>query len=165
MSTIYIDIGFVVIIFLSLLIGAYRGFVRSLLSVLCWIFSAWSTWNYGSLVAPLFSGFDLNPKMQLILGHIAMFFAVLLLSSVVSAVVARAISFESLSGVDTTLGTAFGAFRGVVISLVLAVVASFTFIIDSPWWQESLVLTVLEPYVFSIRNVLAEFLTSTPPTV
>lgn len=165
MSTIYIDIGFVVIIFLSLLIGAYRGFVRSFLSVLCWIFSGWITWQFGHLTTPLFAGFELDLKMQMILGHIAIFFVVLLLSSIVSAVISRALSFEGMSGIDTTLGTAFGALRGVLISLVLAVVGSFIFSVDSPLWQDSMVLPILEPYVFSVRNMLADILTAAPPTV
>ncbi len=165
MSTIYIDIGFVVIIFVSLLIGAYRGFVRSFLSVVSWTLAAWITWKYGSHAAPLFAGFDISITMQFISGHIVMFFGVLLLTSVISAILARSLATESLSGIDTTLGTAFGVLRGVLIALVLAVVGSFTFIIDSPWWQDSIVLTMFEPYVFSVRTMLAEFLTSTPPAV
>ena len=162
MSAIVIDLCFVLVILLSLVIGAYRGFVRSLLSVASWILAAWATWKYAGSVAPYFETLSLDPTLQLIAANIAVFFVVLALCAIVSIFFARAIVLDSMIGADRTLGVAFGLLRGCVIVVLIALISSFTFAIEEPWWQESYVLPILEPYVFEIRETIADYFA--PPT-
>ena len=127
MSTIAIDIGFIAVVFISLLIGAYRGFVRSLLSVISWVVAVWVTWKFAGLTIPLFDGLNMGPTVQLIVAHLAVFFGVLLVVAIISALLAKVLVVEGIAGLDKILGVAFGAVRGVLIVLLIAVIGSFTF--------------------------------------
>ena len=158
MSTIAIDIGFIAVVFISLLIGAYRGFVRSLLSVVSWVVAVWVTWKFAGLTVPLFDGLNMGPTVQLIVAHLVVFFGVLLVVAIISALLAKVLVVEGIAGLDKTLGIAFGAVRGVLIVLLIAVIGSFTFILHEPWWQESTVLNLVEPYVFMVRESLSIYL-------
>ena len=156
MSSQLIDLGLVVVIFLSLLIGAYRGFVQSFLSVISWAVAAWVTWNYGGLAEPLLDGWNLTPAMQAIAAHLGVFFFVLFLMSVIGYAIAKAVSSDGFSSVDRTLGAAFGIVRGVVIVLLLAVGVAYALGVDQPLWQESIALPLLEPWVKDVQQVIAQ---------
>ena len=157
MSPIVVDICFLLMIFISALIAAFRGFFRSVLSVLSWVAAIWITWKYTDLVLPLFDGLNQGETVQAIAAHISVFFAVLLVTAIISTVVSRLVIVDSVSRVDRTMGFAFGIARGVAIVLIFAVVGSFAFILEEPWWRDSLALAVLEPYVFSLREMLSEY--------
>lgn len=158
MSPFVIDIGCVVVVFVSLLIGYFRGFIRSLLAVLSWVVAAWGTWRYSELLLPYLSDFNLDPALQVIAANIALFFTLLAVTAVLSAVIARMIVIQTMVGVDRTLGAAFGVARGGIIVLALAIVSSFAFVSDAPWWQDSLALSLLEPYVALVREVISPYL-------
>jgi len=157
-SPFVIDIGCVVVVFVSLLIGYFRGFIRSLLAVLSWVVAAWGTWRYSELLLPYLSDFNLDPALQVIAANIALFFTLLAVTAVLSAVIARMIVIQTMVGGGRTLGAAFGVARGGVIVLALAIVSSFAFVSDAPWWQDSLALSLLEPYVALVREVISPYL-------
>ncbi len=159
MSPLVIDIGCVVVVFLSLLIGYFRGFIQSLLSVLSWIVAAWGTWQYADLVIPHFADFNLDPALQVIAANLALFFALLLAATVISALISRVIVVQTIVGIDRTLGAAFGIARGVLIVMVLALVSSFAFMSDASWWSDSVALAILEPYVMQMRDLVSPYLT------
>ena len=159
MSPLVIDIGCVVVVFVSLLIGYFRGFIRSLLSVLSWIVAAWGTWQYADLLLPYLAQFNLDPALQVIAANLAIFFALLLVAAILSSIVARIVVIQTFAGIDRTLGAAFGIARGGVIVLVLALVSSFAFVSDAPWWQDSLALSLMEPYVVIVREMVSPYLT------
>lgn len=158
MSPIVIDIGCVAVVFVSLLIGYFRGFIRSLLSVISWVVAAWATWQYADLVTPYLAQFNLDPALQVIAANLALFFLVLLLAAIVSAILTRFMVVDAIAGVDRTIGAAFGIVRGVVIVLILAIVGSFAIVWDAPWWQESVALSLLEPYVHMVREIVSPYL-------
>lgn len=158
MSPLVIDICCAAIVFVSLLIGYFRGFIRSLLSVVSWVVAAWATWQYAHLMTPYLTQFHLDPALQIIAANLILFFVVLLLAAIVSAIIARLIVLDSISGIDRTMGAAFGIARGVAIVLILAIVGSFAIVWDAPWWQESIALSLLEPYVHSVRDMVSPYL-------
>ena len=159
MSPLVIDIGCVIVVLVSLLIGYFRGFIRSLLSVLSWIVAAWGTWQYADLLLPYLAQFNLDPALQVIAANLAIFFALLLVAAILSSIVARIVVIQTFAGIDRTLGAAFGIARGGVIVLVLALVSSFAFVSDAPWWQDSLALSLMEPYVVIVREMVSPYLT------
>ena len=160
MSPLVIDIGCVVVVLVSLLIGYYRGFIRSFLSVISWLVAAWGTWKYAHLVSPYLAGINLDPALQVIAANLIVFFSLLLLAAILSTLVARLIVIDTIAGVDRTLGAAFGIARGAVIVLAMAIISSYVFVADAPWWQDSLALALLEPYVQIVREMVTPYLTS-----
>lgn len=156
MTPLIIDFGLVVVIILSLLIGAYRGFVRSLLSVTSWAIASWVTWKYGVRATPLVADWNLTPEIETIVTHLGVFFLVLFLMSVISYVVAGAASSDGFTSVDRTLGAAFGIVRGVVIVLLLAVGMAYALGLEQPLWRDSIALPLLEPWVQDVQQMIAQ---------
>ena len=130
-----------------------------MLSVLSWIVAAWGTWQYADLLLPYLAQFNLDPALQVIAANLAIFFALLLAAAILSSIVARIVIIQTFAGIDRTLGAAFGIARGGVIVLVLALVSSFAFVSDAPWWQDSLALSLMEPYVVIVREMVSPYLT------
>ena len=131
--------------------------MRSVLSVLSWVVAAWVTWKYSALALPLFDTFELGETMATIVANLAVFFTVLLVATIISALVSKLISFDSFARLDSTLGLAFGLIRGAVVVLLIAVVGSFAFVLEEPWWRDSITLVLIEPYVFDFRDMLSEY--------
>ena len=95
--------------------------------------------------------------METIVASLAVFFTVLLVATIISTVIGRLISLDSFARLDSTLGLAFGLVRGALIVLLIAVVGSFAFVLEEPWWRDSITLVLIEPYVFDFRDMLSEY--------
>ena len=67
-----------------------------------------------------------------------LFFATLLVCSVVSYVIGQLVQKTGLSGTDRVLGICFGVLRGIlVVAALLFLVDTFTSLSKSPYWTES----------------------------
>ena len=104
---------------------------------------------------PLFDDWGMTTTVQTIVSHLGVFFLVLFLMSVISYIFAAAVSSDGLAAVDRTLGGAFGIVRGVVIVLILAVAVAYALGVDQPLWNESYLLSLLEPWVFDVQQTIA----------
>ncbi len=113
---------------------------------------------YAGLTVPYFAGLGLEPNLQRIVANIALFFTLLLLATLLSLLTARFIVVKPIAEIDRTLGAAFGIVRGVLIVAILALVSSFVFISDASWWQGSVTLVLLEPFVMQLRELVSPYL-------
>ncbi len=160
MSPFFLDIGFVVVILISLVIGVARGFVRSVLSVVSWIVSAWLTWQTADYVSVYLEPLGVGAGLQRPVAYVGVFFLSLLIASVLSAFAANSLVAPPLVRVDRTLGAAFGIVRGLLIVLFLVIVGSITVYVDEPWWRDSIGVALFDPWVYSIRDWLSDILTT-----
>jgi len=134
-----IDIGIVALIFLSALIGIFRGLVREVLSLVAWVAAFYIAFRFhGELAAHLSS---IQPEtLRNGAAFLGVFFIVLIGFSLFNYVVAKLVDSTGLSGTDRLLGVIFGVFRGVAIVLALVVLAGLTPLPDSkPWHKSSLI--------------------------
>ena len=129
----------------------------SLFSLLSWLLAAWVTWKYAEQAISLFDRFGWDPTIQRIAAYLVVFFATLAIAAAISAILARTIVVGGLIGIDRTLGAAFGIVRGGLIVLILAVVGSYTSVVNAPWWQESYLLDILEPSIMRIQQELSTY--------
>ncbi len=109
------------------------------------------------MVKPYLVDYISDPTFLSIAAHLALFFAILLIASILGAIAAKFIVSDSFKSADRSLGIAFGAVRGVLIVLLLAFFGSLIFVPEQKWWQESIALTLLEPYVNYARETLSVF--------
>jgi membrane protein required for colicin V production len=144
------------IILLSALASARKGLSReiiglaaSLLALLCAI---WFYRSAGAHLAPYVSStFAASAG-----GFIAIFFGVMILGGILSAVVGRLLKTVGLSLVDCLLGAAFGLVRGAlfafgILMLVLAMAAGAR-AGDPP---EAVVQSRLAPYLIELSHLVA----------
>jgi membrane protein required for colicin V production len=140
----------------SMLLGAWRGLVYEVLSVLGWVVSFFvAQWFAPELATrlPVQSAADpVRYAAAFVLIFIASVFAAGLLAFLLKKLVAAV----GLAPVDRLLGAAFGVLRGVVLLLAATVVIDMTALKSSEWWRESKGAPVLAATLKALKPVLPE---------
>ncbi len=132
----WLDVVILALIGLSAIYGAFRGFVREVLSLVVWVLSFWAasqlTWDAATYLEDWIPYQD----ARLIATFVALFFAVLVVGMLVSRLIAGLARASGLGG-DRSLGVLFGLLRGVVIVALLVMVTAVTPLADDAAWQQS----------------------------
>ena len=134
----WVDWCMLAVLVLSFVVGALRGLVFEVLTVVGW-FVAWfaALWA-GPLLAPHLpigtSGSLLNQGAAFALA----FIAVLIVWGLLSRLVRSLIHATPLSAIDRLLGAVFGVLRGAILLLLLAVFVAHTPAGNSAPWQVSI---------------------------
>lgn len=120
------------IVVLSGLLALARGFVREVLGIGAWIGAALAAFAFYPDVEQQLAGLVHQPKLILPLSIGIVFIVVLIVLSIISAWLGSRVRDSMLSGVDRTLGLAFGIVRGGVI-VCLAYIGLSIFLQPSEW--------------------------------
>ncbi|GAB3734843.1 hypothetical protein GCM10028794_13650 [Silanimonas algicola] len=136
-----LDTAILVVIGLSALLGAIRGMLTEVLSLLVWVAALWLTVAFGDLAAAEFTGIE-SPLLRALAGYGATFVLVVVLGNIAIWLLRTLVHGAGLSGTDRWLGFGFGAARGYAIVLAVVLLVSFT-----PWsratlWRESALMPV-----------------------
>ncbi|MBL0420208.1 CvpA family protein [Ramlibacter sp. AW1] len=132
-----LDWVFVAALGLSVLIGAWRGFVYELMSLLGWIaaFIA-AQWLAPEVAAWLPMGQASQP-LRYAVAFAVLFVVAVFVAGLLAAVARKLIAAVGLRPADRVLGTAFGVMRGVVIVLAITVVFLLVPLTHTSTWRES----------------------------
>lgn len=136
----FIIIGIVVF---SLLVSLWRGFVSEVLSLAGWViafFIASKFYQPMSLVLLQINSAYLQNSEYLRNGIAAtiLFIAVLIVSGIINALLAKLVDKTGLSGTDRVLGAGFGILRGIfIVAAILFFLDTFTQFNQSVLWKES----------------------------
>ena len=140
----------------SMLVGAWRGLVYEVLSVMGWIsaflLAQWLAPEVAEKLPMQSSGETLRYAAAFVLVFIASVFA----AGLISALMKKIISAVGLRPVDRILGAVFGLFRGLILLLALSVVVHMTALQDSDWWLESKGAPMLSTLLKGLRPMLPE---------
>lgn len=140
----------------SMLLGALRGLVYEVLSVMGWIaaflLAQWFAPAVSEKLPMQGSGETLRFAAAFVLVFIASVFA----AGLISALMKKLISAVGLRPVDRILGAIFGAFRGLILLLALSVVVHMTGLHESEWWLESKGGPMLMTLLKGLRPMLPE---------
>lgn len=132
-----LDWIFGVVLLASILLGAWRGLVFEVLSLISWV-AAFGLAQWLALDAaqylPLSGSSDM---VRYAAGFVLVFVAAVMLGSLVAVVVKKLMSAVGLRPVDRVLGAVFGSIRGVLLLLLATVVVGMTPMKSSAAWQES----------------------------
>ncbi len=132
-----LDLIFLGILLLSLLLGAWRGLVYEVLSVLAWM---------GAFVLAQWWAMDIAQKLplsgasepvQYAIGFVFVFVLSIFAGGLLAKGLKKLFAAVGLAPVDRALGAAFGLFRGVILLLAATVVVGMTPLRSNEWWQES----------------------------
>lgn len=147
----YVVIGIVAV---SLAIGAWRGLVGEVLSLLAWILAAIAAWFFGAEVGQgLFGGLR-DPLMRFVAGHATVVIAVLVLVALVKLALRGMLKALGLTVVDRLLGVSFGVVRGLAIVVILVLVGGLTSAPRQDWWRQAVLAPPLETVVLAGRQWL-----------
>jgi membrane protein required for colicin V production len=135
------------IIAISGLLAMVRGLVREVLGIGAWLGAALAALAFYPHVEPLLDGIINNPKLIVPVSFAIVFLVVLVVLLVISAWIGSLVRDSVLSGLDRSLGLAFGLVRGGVIVCLLYV--GLSMLLQPAEWPQGLVNARLLPYAES----------------
>ena len=151
-----LDWVFLGVLGLSLLVGAWRGLVYEVLSVLSWL----AAFVLAQWFAPMAGEWLPMGKAAQPLRYAAGFAVVFVAAAFAGGLLAwgtrKLVEAVGLRPVDRALGAAFGLVRGVVLLLALAVVVNMTALRAASWWTESVGAGVSTAALRGLKPVLPE---------
>ena len=151
-----LDWIFVAVLVVSLLVGAWRGLVYELLSLVNWIAAFLLAQWFAPDVAHYLPVANATEVVRYAAGFVVVFVVALFVGGLLAFGVRKLVEAVGLRPVDRVLGALFGLARGAVVLLALVVVAGMTPLVKSPWWQESAGAGVATVALNGLKPVLPE---------
>jgi membrane protein required for colicin V production len=121
----------------SLLLGAWRGLMYEVLSVMSWI-AAFVVAQWLAPDAAALLPVDRAPEAgRYAVGFVVVFIAVVFAGGLLAWLTKKLVQAVGLRPVDRTLGAMFGLIRGAVLLLAVAVVVNMSPARRAVWWTEA----------------------------
>lgn len=136
------DVVLLAMIFVSTIVGLFRGLFREAFSLLVWGASLFVAYTFAGVLEPLVARMIGNRTMAFPLAMVMLFIVCLIIGNLGQRVGASLITNTGLGSLDRALGMAFGAARGAVVAIVL-LIALRPFFGQSAWWQGSKIISGL----------------------
>ena len=150
------DWAFLTVLAVSLLVGAWRGLVYEVLSVLGWALSFYLAQWFAPDLASRLPLQGASEPVRYAAAFVLIFVVAVLLAGLVAVLFKKMAEAIGLRPVDRTLGAAFGLVRGGILLLALTVVVNMTAFKSSAWWQQSQGAEVLTAALKGLKPVLPE---------
>jgi membrane protein required for colicin V production len=146
----WLDWTLVGIVVVSTIAAATKGFVRELISLAALVVGLVVAASGYERAAKWFEDLARSQEIALAFGFLALFFAVMLIGALISAIARKMIKTAGLQSFDRFLGAVFGLVRGVLVDCVL-LMAMVAFSVKAEAVQQS----ELAPYFATGSRVLA----------
>ncbi|UWX03703.1 CvpA family protein [Pseudoxanthomonas sp. NC8] len=140
-----IDLVLLAVIAASVLLGAVRGFVGVVASLVAWFGAGWFAFRHGADLAFWFSDDGRPGATELLGAYVVSFIAVLVLVSLVGWAMRKLVQSIGLSTVDRALGLLLGLARGAPVACMLVLLMAFSDLPQDPGWSRSRMVPVLLP--------------------
>ncbi|MGE5337928.1 MAG: CvpA family protein [Gemmatimonadota bacterium] len=151
---IAVDWTILALVGVSLLLGALRGFVREVFSLIGWVAGAYLALRFSTMLGERIPLEIEWPVVKTILAGIAIIAACVFAAALVGWIAHRLLVAAKLTAADRSLGAVFGLARGIVIVALAVFIARDTQIARQPFWRDSLLLPQVEAAVrFASRHV------------
>ena len=141
----YIDLVIVVIVLWGFWTGMQRGLIRSVTSLLGWVVALILGSRFAPVVAPSLSMLSHDPVVRKIAAFVLIALAVLVVSSLIGSVLRSVLKAMYLGLPERLAGGVFGTAKGLLIVMVVIQILS-PWVSESPYWQSSKGIEILEPY-------------------
>ena len=137
MTIAALDWIFALVLLASLALGAWRGLIYEVLSVLSWIAAFILAQWLAPEVALKLPMSGAGEAVRYAAGFALVFVVSVLAGGLLAALAKKLFTAVGLQPADRALGAAFGLVRGVVLLLAATVVIGMTPLQSGQWWQES----------------------------
>ena len=151
-----LDWIFVAVLLASMLIGAWRGLVFEVLSLLGWVVSFFVAQWWADDMAALLPMGESAGSLRYAAGFAVVFVASVFVCGFLTWLAKKLVEAIGLRPADRTLGAVFGVLRGLVLLLAVAVVAGLTPLREAAWWQESRGAPVLAEVLRGLKPALPD---------
>lgn len=145
------DLIFLVLVALSLLLGAWRGLVSELFALVSWIAAFVVAKHFAPWLAPKLSSLAAAAWLQWMMAFVVIVVAVLLILSLLRFLIREALSAAGLGATDRLAGAVFGLARGVLIAVIVVALAGLSALPREQWWRGSVFAPPLETVVIAFK--------------
>jgi membrane protein required for colicin V production len=146
------------VILCSATIGAFRGFLREVFSVISWVLAIWLAWKMAPALAPRLGGALQEPIYGLWAARVLIFLPVIIAGYFVGAVVNHFVRLSMFSGLDRFLGFLLGLVRGLVVVGIGIMLGQAMRLDGEAWWKESRLAAAMQPVAGVLRALAGEHL-------
>jgi membrane protein required for colicin V production len=151
-----LDWIFVAVLMGSLALGAWRGLVSEVMSVLNWLLAFVMAQWLGPDVGQRLPVAGMSDVLRFALGFVLVFVVVALVGGLLVWMVTKLVASSGLQRVDRALGAGFGVVRGVILLLAMTVVVEMTPMKSSGWWRDSTVAGLSIAALKGLKPVLPD---------
>lgn len=149
-----LDLIFATVLVASMLLGAWRGLVYEVLSLVGWIAAFFIAKWLAVEVAQYLPLGETTEVWRFAAGFLLVFVATVMLAGLLATIFKKLLATVGLRPVDRALGAIFGACRGGLLLLLLTMLVGLTSMKDSQAWQESTAVGVAQALLKGIGPVL-----------
>jgi membrane protein required for colicin V production len=114
----YLDLAVLTVVLISGLLALLRGFTREVLAILSWVVAAAAAYYFHPLALPYIKPYIPKENIALAAAAAGVFFATLVVVSLVTVKLSDIILDSKVGALDRTLGFLFGAVRGLLLAVV-----------------------------------------------
>ena len=153
-----LDYAIIIVVLVSLGIGAWRGAIREVINIAGWVTAFILAHAFSTTLAPYFADWMSEPVYRSVVAWIVIFVAVLIFASLLASLLSELVRKLGLSGLDRVLGAMVGLFRGGLVVIVLALAAGMTKFPDSALWKNASLTPPIEVAALYARALLPQSL-------
>jgi membrane protein required for colicin V production len=151
------DLTLLSLLALFSLIGAWRGLVRELVSLLTWVGAAAAAWFFAGDIADLFGAVTREQALQQVLAFAVIFIAVFIVGTMIGVGLHGLVSRSSgMRSANRTMGGMLGLVRGAAIIVILFLVAGVTPYPKRDWWREAALTPTFENMAAYVARYLPQ---------
>ena len=151
-----LDLIFGGVLLVSLLLGAWRGLIDEVLSVVSWVAAFVLAQWFAPEMAQKLPMAGSAEAVRYAAGFVLVFVLTVFVGGLLIKLIQKLFAAVGLQPADRALGAAFGLVRGVVLLLAATVVIGMTSMKTSAWWQESVGAGMTMAVLKGLKPVLPE---------
>lgn len=155
---IWIDFTLSGVVFITVVIGALRGSIKEVFSLVFWALATCVSLRFSREFSVLLESVVKQPSARLAASFIVLFVITLTLGGLIGFLLGVLVEKNQLNLIDRFGGMVSGLLRGSIVVLVVITVAGSTPLSKDSWWNES----VLIPPVQSLALWLRDHISSDP---
>ena len=146
-----LDWVFIAIVVASMLVGAFRGFIKEAVSLVSLVVAVWAAFQFAPAAEGLIDQWIESPALRTWTARVAIFALVLMLGGLAGFLISRFMNQVGMSGMDRTLGLGFGFLRGAVVCGLIVIAGPYLELDRDGWWQQSRLL----PFATSVARSIS----------
>jgi membrane protein required for colicin V production len=146
------------VILCSAAVGAFRGFLREVISVISWVLAVWIAWRFAPSLAPKLGGALREPAYGIWAARALIFLLVVMVGHFAGAIAAHFVRLSIFSALDRLLGFLLGLLRGLVIVGIGIILAQAVHLDGESWWKQSRLTAAMQPVAAVLRALAGDHL-------
>lgn len=154
----WLDYALLGVFAVSVVVGAWRGLVREVVSILGWVIAFLAANLLAGPLGPHLPQAIPGPELRVAAAYVVVFVVALVLTALVGLLLSSVVKAVGLAGIDRLLGAAFGAARGVLILLAAALLAGLTSLPKQVVWRDSVGGPLLAQAAGALKPLLPQTL-------